>query len=155
MSTGGGRQEVSGDELRLLADSAAQTSFDVAALRQRVQDIVNGVDRRGWNAGAFDEQWGQTRFGLGMLATELEDNHQELLVRSDEADLLNTREFIAGAIVLADTDPALGFGPGQVATWPTIAPNPDVDWSQVVALGPSDFNQFATPYSDIDLSPEP
>src|SRR5258708_2429473 len=139
MSTAGGRQDVSGDELRLLADRAVQASFDVAAVRQRVQDIVNGVDPRGWDAGAFVGQWGQMRCGLGLLATELGDNHQELLVRSDEADLLNTREFIAGAMLLADADPALGFGPDQVATWPAIAPNPDVDWSQVVGLGPSDF----------------
>jgi hypothetical protein len=64
----GGRQDVSGDELRFLADKAGQASVDVARVRDRVQDLVNGLDRRGWNAGAFDDEWALTRFGLSELS---------------------------------------------------------------------------------------
>src|SRR5713101_1771992 len=85
----GGRQAGSGDELRLLAEKATQVALDVGRLREQVQGIVNGVDRRGWNAGAFDDQWARTRFGLGAQSQRFEDDHVELLDRAAEADLLN------------------------------------------------------------------
>jgi hypothetical protein len=74
-----------------LADRAESASVDVAALRGRVQDVVNGVDRRGWNAGALDDQWARTRFGLTGVSEQLASNHSELLSRAGEADQLNTR----------------------------------------------------------------
>src|SRR6266851_6039304 len=103
MSGAGDRQEVSGDELRLLADCAGYAANDVAAIRNTVQDIVNGVDRRGWNAGAFDDQWASTSFGLNVLSEQLTADRGELLTRSREADLLNTRSFVASPAVIDST----------------------------------------------------
>jgi hypothetical protein len=103
----GGRQEVSGDELRFLADKAGQASVDVAGVRDRVQELVNGLDRRGWNAGAFDDQWARARFGLTELSGRFADHHTELLTRAAEADLLNTR--YAAPMEPASADPPEGL----------------------------------------------
>jgi DNA/RNA non-specific endonuclease len=108
-ATPGGRQDVSGDELRFLADKAGQAAVDVARVRDRVQDIVDGLDRRGWNAGAFDDQWARTRFGLTDLSQHFADDHTELLTRADEADVLNSRS--GGEPTYMAADMAVG-GPG-------------------------------------------
>ena len=82
-SDSGERQEVSADELRFLAEKAAQASADVARVRERVQDILDGVDRRGWNTGPLDDQWARTRFGLTRLSAQLADNHGVRHLRRD------------------------------------------------------------------------
>lgn len=86
----GGRQDVSGDELRLLADKADEAAHNVAELRQRVQGIMDGLDRRGWNSGPVDSQWARTRFRLATLSDHLAQHHTELDRRGVEADVLNT-----------------------------------------------------------------
>src|SRR5260370_40421884 len=97
----GGRQEVSGDELGLLAQKAEQASIDVARLRNRVQDIVNGADRRGWTACAFHDQWARARLVFPLLCLRHGCSDVRLHAEAVHPERLNTRLCVAADVVLS------------------------------------------------------
>jgi hypothetical protein len=126
----GGRQEVSGDELRLLADKATVASVEVGRVRDRARDIVNGLDRRGWNAAGFDDQWARTRFGLSAQSLRLADTHAELLQRSAEADLLNTPMHAVDDLALTNGGPLVATArAGMTVAATETTPLSVADWS--------------------------
>src|SRR5438552_17130646 len=91
MADRGGRQVVSGDELRLLAGCASRTSTGVGDVHDRVTSILGGIDRRGWNSAGLDNQWSRTRQGLQELSGQFSLCEGDLTARGLLADSLNSR----------------------------------------------------------------
>ena len=85
----GGRQVVSGDELRRLGEAVADVPFPIDSAMGRVGAIMGGLDRRGWNAGTADGLWSAVRSEWVCLKGSLVPTAKDLFRRALLADIIN------------------------------------------------------------------